>query len=293
MREATVVLGDYRHVSELKSREELGGVRLHFPSVDPIHDAFGGMIHDQRYDVCELAIGAFLQAWDFGKPLRLLPVVVVASVKHDCLYASPARDFSSPKELKGCRIGVRSYSQTTGLWVRAWLAEEFGVDAPDVTWVVTEGSHAAEYEDPRNVVHTDRSLTEELMVGEIDAAILGRRVAREHPSLKPIVDDCDERDREWVRRHGCVPINHMVAVTESFADQQPQAVEAIYDLLVSGISSSVGQGPSDGSPSALRTGADAVRGGLELAADYALRQGMITRPVADVDRLLVSIGGER
>ena len=56
----------------------------------------------------------------------------------------PDSALTGPGDLSGRRVGVRAYSQTTGLWLRGILAEEFGVKPTDVRWVTFEGAHVEE-----------------------------------------------------------------------------------------------------------------------------------------------------
>lgn len=282
----SIVTGDYPHTRILKSRSSLAGAVPDFIHVSPVHDAFDDMVRTQRYDVCEMAIGAFLQARDAGKPLLLLPVVLVGGFHHGSLYASPAADVRSPRDLAGRRIGVRSYSQTTGLWVRGWLAEEDDLTPDRMTWVVTEGSHSDAYEDPANVVRTGRPLAEALMSGEIDAAILGKSSA---PGIAPLVTDHEERDRAWYKRHGFAPVNHMAVTTRAMADKRPDVVRAVYASIAEGIDAR--EPAAAGSlPPAVRHGLEEVRGAVELAAGYAAAQGLISGPPADIDSLF-AFGG--
>ena len=58
---------------------------------------------------------------------------------------------STAPDLNGKRVGVRAYTQTTGAWVRGFLAEDYGVDLESVTWVTFEDPHLAEYREPANV----------------------------------------------------------------------------------------------------------------------------------------------
>jgi 4,5-dihydroxyphthalate decarboxylase len=167
------------------------------------------MVRTQKYDVCEMAIGAFLQAHEAGKPLFLLPVVMVGGFHYKSVYVAPDVPVE-PADLRGKRIGVRSYSQTTGLWARGWLAADYGVTPDSVTWVTTEGSHSDAYEDPANVVRTENSLPGDLRGGQISAAILGTGAPAD---LVPVIADWAERSRAWHAKHGTVPINHMVTVT--------------------------------------------------------------------------------
>lgn len=281
MNPLTIVLSDKPFTKELKAQHAIAGTEATFPAIDPVHDAFDDMVRSQRYDVCEMAIGAFLQARDAAKPLALLPVVIVGGFQHRNLYASPKSQVTSAADLKGRRIGVRSYSQTTGLWVRGWLEEEFGLASDDATWVVTEGSHAEGYQDPDNVIRTSTPLAEALYSGEIDAAILGRQAA---PDLQPLVADFEARDRAWYERHGCVPINHMVTVTTDVLQKQPDVVKETYRLLSEGIRQNGPKGDG-GLPPAVRFGLDEVRSAVTLAAQYAHRQGLISAPVGDIDSL--------
>lgn len=166
-----VVVGDAPFTDRLKAAHSVGGIALELPSVRPIHRAFREMIRFSAYDVSEMAIAVFLQAREHGRDLVMLPIAMSGDFHHRSLYSAGA--VSTPEELKGGRIGVRSYSQTSGLWVRNWLLEEEGIAAADVTWLVNEGSHVPEYVDPPNVVLTATPLRELLRTGAVDAAVLG------------------------------------------------------------------------------------------------------------------------
>jgi 4,5-dihydroxyphthalate decarboxylase len=283
---ADVVLSDYPYTAPLKARDELAGFGLRFHQVTPVFESFGDMIADQRYDVCELAIGAFLQARDEGRPLWLLPVVLAGGHQHKNLYPTPARKVGSPGELSGGRVGVRAYSQTTALWVRAWMAEEYGADLDSITWVVTERSHAPGFTDPDNVELIDGSLVDALTSGDVDAAMLG---ARWRPDgVGPLVADWAERDASWYAGHGFVPVNHLVSVSGAFLERHPDAVRAIYRELAAGVDATRAEREAAapaGRPPAIRRGVTQVRAAVELAAKYAYDQGMISRPADDVDAL--------
>ncbi len=218
MRRASIVLGDHPHFAPLRSGEVAPeGLELEFVDVEPTNRAFAPMLREGRYDVSEMAITVFLQAVEVGKPVWLLPVVAVGGFHHGSIYCNPATGVSAPGDLAGRRVGVRAYSQTTGLYVRGVLAEEHGVSADQITWVTTEGSHVAEYEDPANVERSDESLVGLLERGEIDAAILGP--GREPtPWCVPLIPDAATVGEAWGTRHGLIPINHMVCVGPAIAE---------------------------------------------------------------------------
>jgi len=280
----SVVVGSYPHTAKLKAEPGFAGLTATFPEISPVHDAFDDMVRTQKWDVCEMAIGAFLQAHEAGKPLLLLPAVMVGGFHYKSIYVAPDSDPGSPADLTGKRIGVRSYSQTTGLWVRGWLSSDYGVTPGSVTWVTTEGSHSAEYHDPANVVRTDNSLPDGLRNGQISAAILGSGAPAD---LKPLIADWESQSRGWYARHQTVPINHMVTVTRDLAEHRPDVLHAVYQSMANGIAEAARTAAADPAalPSAIRYGLGNVRDAVRLAADYALEQGLISAPVGDIDSL--------
>ena len=240
------------------------------------------MVKDQRYDICEMAIGAFFQAHDAGKPLVALPVALVGGFHHRSLYRAPgATALSGPGELTGHRVGVRSYSQTTGLWVRGWMAEEYGIGLRDVTWVVTERSHLAEFEDPPFVEMSDEPVADAIRSGSVAAGILGLSDSTDLPSMLP---DHRARSRAWYDRHGFTPINHILVATKTMVEERPDVIRSVCADLAAGIAE-VASGPSEPGedgimlPPAPRAGVEAVLPCLGLAAGYAYEQGLIQRPV--------------
>ena len=269
-----VAIADRPAVEPLKASDALGGVRAEFPTVSPIYRAFGRMIGDGAYDASEIAITAFLQARAAGRHLLLLPVVVAGGFHHRSLVTTRESSLTDPRELVGRRVGVRSVSQTTGLWVRGWLREQFGVGTGDVTWVTTEGSHVREFTDPDNVVRTDRTIEDELQLGTIDAAVLSRP---SEPWIRPLLPDPLSVQRAWFEQHRVVPINHMVAVTERFAQDRPDALAELQRLLVQGVDAAVAAARTEnpGRPPSAAHGMEQVLPGVELAARYAVEQRLI------------------
>jgi hypothetical protein len=53
----------------------------------------------------------------------------------------------TPADLKGKRVGIRSFTTTTGAWIRGILANDYGVDLDSIRWITFEEPHVAEYVD--------------------------------------------------------------------------------------------------------------------------------------------------
>jgi 4,5-dihydroxyphthalate decarboxylase len=114
--------------------------------------------------------------------------------------------------LEGKKVGVRAYSQTTGVWIRGILQHEYGVGLESITWVTMEDAHVAEYRDPPHAVRdsSGRGLRELLRTGEI-AAIMGERNV-DPRGVRPVISDSEQAAAEWSQRTGVFPVNHVITV---------------------------------------------------------------------------------
>lgn len=257
-------------------------VRFDFHEVKVANTQFKAMVREARYDFGELAVVTALQAIAHGKPYVLLPATIVGRSQHHTIFYNADRGALAPTGLNGCRIGVRAYTQTTGAWVRGFLADDYGLDIGRVHWVTFEDPHVAEYQDPPIVTRAPEGTTlkQMLLDGEIDAAILGD--AAEEGPLRHLLPDHEAAGRRWAETHGGVPINHMAVVRRSVVDDRPDVVRELYRLLresrdVSGVVT----GPLD----PLRFGVAAVRESLSQIVRDAVRQQLLSTPVT-VDALL-------
>jgi 4,5-dihydroxyphthalate decarboxylase len=251
-------------------------VEFAFDDVAEASDHFKPMVRELAYDCGELAIVTYLQARAYNKALVLLPFVVTGNFHHKSIAYNAEKGDLSPADLAGCRVGVRTYSQTTGVWVRGILQHEYGVDLDRVTWVTFDDSHLAEYSDPPNCQRAPKGkkLVDMLLDREIDAAILGSNMPRD-PRLKTLVPDADAAALAWSKKYGITPINHMYVVKQSLCRARPDVVREIYRMLLA--SRAAGPQPAPGAPNMTPDGVAANRRSLELVIDYAFQQKVIPR----------------
>ena len=270
------LLGDYPVTLPLKRGEvKSPSVSLDFADVKTVSGAFKRVVRDLEFDCAELAIVTFLMAKAHGKPLVLLPAVVMARFQHPYIVYNAERGPLSPADLAGRRVGTRSYTVTTSTWLRGILANDYGVDLARVKWVTFEEAHVAEFRDPPWVERAPegKDLTAMLLAGEIDAAILG--APPNDPRLKPLSPDPDAAAAAWRKKYGALQINHMVAVKDSFSKSHPDAVREIYRLLAE--SKKAAKLPRAGELDTNQFGLEANRRNLEVVIDTVHQQRMIPR----------------
>jgi 4,5-dihydroxyphthalate decarboxylase len=253
------------------------GVPLERVAVKPVHSASRGFANDAAVDLCELAVVTLLQAAAFDKPVLLLPVTALGRAQHQTLVTRGARTLA---DLEGSRVGVRSWSQTTGVWMRGFLTEQYGVDLRKIDWVCYEGSHIDEYADPDWIQRAPqgRKLPADFLDGEVEFGIMGNELP-EAPGIRTVVPDPAEAAAQWSRTTGFVPINHVVGVSEPAARAHAAAVCAAYDAMREAAArAAAAEAPAGIDPHPV--GFAALRGPVERVAAYALEQGVLPRPVA-------------
>jgi 4,5-dihydroxyphthalate decarboxylase len=269
-------LGTYKHTAALKSGQVASTrLRLDFADLSPVNRAFAPMVRELRFDLCEMATATFLQARAYGKELVLLPVTVAARFQESALLCRADSDISGPAGLAGRRVGVRAYSQTTGMWLRGILAEDHGVRPEEVRWVTFEDAHVAEYRDPpwAERAPPGRELLGMLRTGELDAVIVGNDVP-DDSHLRAVFPDPAAASEAFWRKHRLVPVNHMLAVRRELAESRP---DLLAELLRMFRDAKAAAPPVSDRRDSLPIGRAALRPAIGLALRYATEQRLLPR----------------
>jgi 4,5-dihydroxyphthalate decarboxylase len=276
-------IANYPHLRAIKDGSAASPlVRFDFEEVANITRAFRRMVRTLDFDLCEIALTTLAQAHSFGKPIKALPIVVMRGFHHAALVCPMGSAIRGPEDLRGKRIGARAWSQTTGVWVRGILLDEYGVDHRDITWVTEEDAHVAEYLDPPNVVRIapGQDLKTMLEAGEIDAAIA---VAGVNPALvRPVIAEPLQAAAAWYAKTGAYPVNHLLCVKTALVEAAPWLPEELLRLFIA--AKAAATEPSAEARFAEIVGAEVLPYGLEtnriaikLCLRYAAEQGLVPR----------------
>jgi len=269
--------GTYPHTQPLKNGDiKSDRVALRLTEVNPVYKAFFMMAREQKFDVSEMALVTYLQAKAYGKPIVLMPATMFARFQHGTMLYNSERGTVTPESLPGRRVGVRSFAQTTGCWLRGILWKDYGLDLAKVKWVTFEDAHLAEFRDPPGVERAadGKDMTKMVLDGELDAAIFGSNVPPD-PRLKSVIPDPDAAAKEWYKKHGTLPLNHMVVVKSALSKSDPGAVREVYRMLAA--SKKAAGLPKPGAIDTIPFGFAAVKPALDLMSSYALEMKIIPR----------------
>ena len=269
--------GTYPHTQPLKNGEiKSDRLVLRLTEVSPVYKAFLMMAREQKFDVSEMALVTYLQAKAYGKPITLMPATMFGRFQHGTMLYNSERGTLTPDMLSGRRVGVRSFAQTTGCWIRGILWKDYGLDLAKVKWVTFEDAHLAEFRDPPGVERAaeGKDMIKMVLDGELDAAIFGSNVPPDL-RLKSVIPDPDAAAKEWYKKHATVPLNHMVVVKSSLSKSNPGAVREVYRMLAA--SKKAAGLPKPGAIDTIPFGFDAVKPALDLMSSYALEMKIIPR----------------
>ncbi|AWV20543.1 4,5-dihydroxyphthalate decarboxylase (plasmid) [Roseomonas mucosa] len=206
-------------------------LRLEDARIKPVSRAFAPMVREGRFEVSEMAIATFLMAKAAGKPLVLLPVVMAARFQEAALLCRADSPVAGPIDLAGRRLGVRAYSQTTGMWLRGCLLEEFGLRPSDLHWVTFEDAHLAEYRDPpwAERAPAGSDMMAMLEKGALDAVIVGNDVP-EDPNLRTVFPDPVAAGEAFRARYGFKPVNHLLVMRGDVVARRPDLAAELVRL---------------------------------------------------------------
>jgi 4,5-dihydroxyphthalate decarboxylase len=269
--------GTYPQTEALKSgRIKSDRVKLSLTEINPVYKAFTVMVREQKFDICEMALVTFLQAKAYNKPFVLMPATMMGRFQHGTMLYNSELKTVMHDTLEGRRIGVRSFAQTTGCWLRGILWKDYGLDNSKVKWVTFEDAHVPEFKDPPGVERAadGKDMTKMVLDGELDAAIFGGVIPTD-PRLKSVIPEPEAAAKAWYKKYNTVPVNHMVVVKTQVSKSEPGAVREVFRMLLD--SKKAAGLPKPGTIDTIPYGFSALKPALDLMSSYALEMKIIPR----------------
>lgn len=237
-----IAVAEHPHTAAVRNGSiPIAGVDAEIITVEPQIAAFRRMVRQVEFDVCELAPTTYIIARAYGAPFVALPIFVLRRFHHAGLLVRPESGIKTPKDLEGRKVGVRAYSVTTGVWTRAILIDEYGLDSSKVTWVVDDEEHVTQLKLPSNVIHTQpgRSLADMMAEGELAAGFDGnagvgrsgsptagwKTVEAHYPDLFP---NAEALEANWYERTGIYPMHGTIVVKDSILVEHPWVAQSLF-----------------------------------------------------------------
>lgn len=219
----SLAVNDYDHVRDLlDARVRAEGIDL-VPTVLPVEEIFYRTTHFQEWAISEMSLAKYASLRSQGDDRLIgLPVFPSRVFRLSSLYVRNGGDIRSPADLRGKRIGVPEWAQTASIYSRGWLAHQQQVPLDSVQWVQAGVNQAGRREKvevraPAGVSYQsrpDRSLTDLLLAGQIDAILSARPPAPADgtQTIKRLFDDFETVERDYFTATGIFPIMHLIVM---------------------------------------------------------------------------------
>ena len=214
----TLALSPYDHTRDLAPR----GIELNVLEL-PIEEIFYRFTRFREFEASEMSSAKTVSLLALEQPdIIALPVFVSRVFRHSAIYVGKGSGIRRPKDLEGRRVGIPEWSQTAGIYARGLLAHEYGVDLASIDWrqagVREPGRiEKVELKLPKGVrvtAVTEKSLTEMIKTGELDAVISAREVPGER-----LFADYRAAELDYFRKTRIFPIMHMIVMRRGVYEQ--------------------------------------------------------------------------
>jgi 4,5-dihydroxyphthalate decarboxylase len=229
----TIAMSDYDHMRDFR----IGEVRAE--GIDPtfltmeIHEVFSRFTYNREWDVSELSFAKFIaQVTRENADIIGLPVWTSRQFRFSSFYYNVKSGIRTAKDFAGKRVAVPEWAQTAAVYTRGWLQHSAGVDLTSIDWVQAGTEQAGREEKvelylPKGLKLTrvtDKSISEMLASGEIDAALVAREprvFTRKHPDVKRLFPDYRAMEEKYYDETGIFPIMHVIALRKAILKDNP------------------------------------------------------------------------
>lgn len=229
----------------IEGRHQPQSIKL-LPTVVHPSEMFWRQLKFAEFDVSEMSLSSLFIAVSKGDTRFVaIPIYTARMFFHTRIMVRRDSGIKTPADLKGKRIGVPEYQQTSAIWSRGILQHEFGVHARDIDWHmerVPDMSHggATGFKPPEGVRITQIPLStnigEMLMKGELDGALLylneknlvDRSSADISEICQPLFPDPVAESTRYFQKTGVYPINHTMVIKRDVHEKHPWAAVNIY-----------------------------------------------------------------
>ena len=229
----TLAISEYDHVADLvNGRVEAEGIDLTCLSL-PIEEIFFRFLSYREFDVSEISFAKYASLISQGdESLTSIPVFPMRIARHSSIYVRRDGPVRKPSDLAGRRVGLPEWAQTAAVYSRGFLVHQYGLDLSSVEWIQAGVNQAGRKEKvglklPPGIKLTprpDKSLSEMLVSGEIDAALTAHPPAcfhDGHPNVRRLFEDFMEVEKRYVQDTGIFPIMHTMAIRKELVKQNP------------------------------------------------------------------------
>ena len=194
--------------------------------------AIGG---SQNWEVQEIGLHPYMLAYANGglRDYSLIPVFPLRTFRHKSIFVRSDRGIREPADLRGKKVCVSAYSQSSLVWIRGILEHEYGVKPKEMHWVVSSKASEGKVSEnesvrPKGVPIEDgppgRNESELLVEGVVDAVFAAKEPQAYidgNPIVRRLFPNSRATEQAYFEKTRIFPIMHAVAIRNDVIEKYP------------------------------------------------------------------------
>jgi 4,5-dihydroxyphthalate decarboxylase len=230
----TLAVCDYDHVRDfVTGAVRADGITITPLVFDAIEEITFRFLKNLEWDISELSFGKYTSLASQGTaPMVALPVFPSRVHRHSAIYVRADRGIKTAKDLNNRTVGIPEWAQTAGVYVRGFLAEEYGVDLSSIHWLQAGVNQPGRAEKValklpagiRYEARSDAHLSGMLRSGEVDAVISARApdaFATSRGEVVRLFPAYRAEEERFFKKTGIFPIMHLITLRRAAFEQHP------------------------------------------------------------------------
>jgi 4,5-dihydroxyphthalate decarboxylase len=194
------------------------------------------MYRHGEYDACEFSMASYLTARAQGiDRLQAIPFFTRRMFGHKFCFIRKDSEIHGPRDLRGRRVGIRSYENTLAFMVKGMLMQIYQIPLDTVTWVCVN-RELVDCKLPDNIriehISRERKLEELLLAGEVDAEVepdLPTRWLRGDKRIERLFPDFEQDERNYYQQTRIFPIMHPIVIKKEIIDRDPWVATSLFE----------------------------------------------------------------
>jgi len=197
------------------------------------------MYHYGEYDACEFSMSSYLVARSKDVDwFHAIPFFPRRMFSHKFCFIRAGSGIKKPSDLRGARIGLRTYENTLALVTKGMFQNTYDLPVTDVTWVITNkepvGSNL-----PASIkieqIEGKWRLEDLLLQGKVDAEVepdLPQAWIRGEGTVERLFPEFEKEEREYYKKSKIFPIMHPIIIKQELLDRDPWVATNLYEAFI-------------------------------------------------------------
>jgi 4,5-dihydroxyphthalate decarboxylase len=192
------------------------------------------MMRGREFDICELSLASYLIIRDqHSLPFIAIPAFPHRRFRHSYIFVNSGAGIDVPRDLEGRKVGIRTWQNTAGLWIRGMLEDEYGVDLTTIQWYRQDEEDIPLALPPKlklTQLAREQNLNRMLVDGEVDALVfpeLPSAFKQGDSRVRRLFADAKAEEQRYYRATGLFPLMHTVVIKEDVLEQYPWVANSV------------------------------------------------------------------